>query len=703
MKPNANIKGLLGYIKKSTNAFSAIDEAVMNSLESIEQRKGLNVSFAPSISINLYYLTLLDASLRELKECHIIDNGIGFEAKNYARFLDFFDNSKGYKNRGTGRLQFLHRFKEVEIESDYFVGKKVEHVSAKFSDQSFQNFKETREVDESKNIETSLVFKIPKFSTSEKKLFDTLDIDELKSHLLNFLMLRLYLDKCKDEKNLVKIKINFFLDGKLHSEREISTLDIPEPDKSDSFEVSYKKINYSAENKIAWHKSRDKKARITYAHFKIDEEKQSQNALFICSKGVPIEQINFPILKKSEVVDGSRFLTLFYGDDLDEPTNISHSVDNILLPTKEDIERAIGDMYFNEEIEYLLKDDVKEAIDLKIKEIYNKVFEAERKQNENVSKIAKAHAIPDYIAKNAKLNITDNEETITKKLYVAQSEYIAPKGYQAKQLFDSLKSLTPTDPNYQNELSQKAAELSDLIDEQNKEELGRYIIRREMVADLLLKILHQELDYQLVPSEKGERKSKEYLIHDLIIKRKTNTNFINDLWIFDEELIHFDAVSDESIGKIRDSEGNRLLKEIPDEEIAKLGLKLDRRPDIFVFPVNGSCLIIELKDPKVDLSNHLNQIIRYCTLIANYSVNEISQFSCYLIGESINEYDLEATYNMTLSGGWFRDGIPLRALNGEPSKASARIEIIKLSTIGKRAHDRNKSFADKLGIPDLLK
>ncbi|WP_161556399.1 hypothetical protein, partial [Dickeya undicola] len=68
-----------------------------------------------------------------------------------------------------------------------------------------------------------------------------------------------------------------------------------------------------------------------------------------------------------------------------------------------------------------------------------------------------------------------------------------------------------------------------LVDEQNKEELSKYVVRREIIAKLLDKIVSNELDVQNEDLPSGRRKDKEGVIHDLFFKRKTNGN-INDLW-----------------------------------------------------------------------------------------------------------------------------------------------------------------------------
>ena len=95
---------------------------------------------------------------------------------------------------------------------------------------------------------------------------------------------------------------------------------------------------------------------------------------------------------------------------------------------------------------------------------------------------------------------------------------------------------------------------------------------------------------------------------------------------------------------------------------------------------------------------------KYCNLIANYGAKKVSSFYCYLIGENINPItDLDGDYRETVNGDWIRPNISVVSMDANRNQiANAQIEIIKLSSIRDRAHRRNLSFAEKLGIPDLL-
>lgn len=61
----------------------------------------------------------IDEEKKHLDSIVISDTGVGFNSVSFERFGAILDNSKGYHNRGTGRLQFLHRFSQLSIVSQY--------------------------------------------------------------------------------------------------------------------------------------------------------------------------------------------------------------------------------------------------------------------------------------------------------------------------------------------------------------------------------------------------------------------------------------------------------------------------------------------------------------------------------------------------------------------------------------------------------
>ena len=698
-----NLNGAMDLIKMSKNPLAPIYEAITNSLEALAQRTGEHQKIAGEIEVRFYFSGLL-ADHKDLESIEIIDNGAGFIEENYNRFREFFDKSKGYDNRGTGRLQYFHRFHRIRIDSIFEEGGKFHQRTLDCHKTNFLA-KESYEPSETiQNQITSVLLSEYSANSTEKDYFAQISIEEVASSIKNHFLLRFYLDKKKAGFQVPAIKIIFFENNEHLDERMIDPDSIPSPKSEGIIKIPYMKVGYAKSGKRELEIIKDKTEIIKWAHFVLDEAELGQNGIFLCSKDIPVQSIRFEKLKKNDHIKGSRFLTAFYGDVLDDSNNVSDSVDSFTFPDRKEIEQKLDDMFISSDQEYIIFDSIYEQVNKAIPGIYKDVVDIQQEQKRDIESIAKAHGIPTDAIEKAKIGISDTEFTITKKLYKAQSDELAEKGFKAKKLFESLKKLDPTTNDYQEDIKQKTEELSKLVEEQNKEELSRYIIRREMITNILKKIIDEELEYQINPKSPGKNKNRESLIHDLIFKRKsTSTHRLNDLWILNEEFMHFDGCSDVPLNQIKTDDGNLLLIDVPKESIDALNLKLSRRPDIFLYSNEEKCLLVEFKEPNVDLSDHLNQLTKYCTLIANFGAKKIRGFYCYLIGENINSIDLDGDYKETVNGDWIRSNIPIVSRDSNRNNiANAQIEIIKLSSVHARAHRRNKSFAEKLGIQELL-
>lgn len=696
-----NLAGAMDLIKKSGDPLTPIYEAITNSLESLLQRSG-DIEY--SIDVMLIFSRLLTGE-KELEQIIFVDNGIGFNEENNRRFREFFDKSKGFHNRGTGRLQFLHAFDQIVIDSVY--EEEQQKFNRKFQCNSnvFISALSCDPVDSDTEILTKIHLKNFKGSDIEKDYFSRLTIDDLVACITRQFMLRFYLDGEKEDLKAPILTVRYQIADEDIQVRDIKPENIPQPEKRGVISVPYHRILDAKADKAEWELVSGKNEQIQWAHFCMPEDDYTRNGIYLCSKDVPVQSVKIDAIGKEDSFSGKRYVTAFYGEFLDRPENVSHSVDRFTLPSMKEKERFFNDkdMFFDVSGDYLFIDSIEDEVQKAIPSIYEGVFDAQEKHKHNVESIAKAHGIPLAIASTAKIKLSDNERTITKKLYKAQSEKLADSGFKAKKIHDTLSQLNPADENYQAELRSKVSELSDLVSSQNKEELSKYVIRREMVKDVLRKILDQELAYQQASLPAGTPKDKEGLVHDLIFKRKKQKQ-LNDLWILDEEFLHFEGCSDIELDKIALPDGRLLLNDIEQDVKNEFGISLKKRPDIYLFATEGKCLIIEFKSPDVEISDHVNQMTKYCTLIANFGVVKTTKFYCYLIGEKFNPYvNLDGDYYETVNGDWVRDEKRIMSIsNNREVIASQRLELIQLSSIHERAHRRNMSFAEQLGLPELL-
>lgn len=701
-------------LRKSSRPLAAVFEAITNGLEAIVDRQESEKPEPGQITVRLFYTGLIPDETKTLERIEISDNGIGFNEENYERFKAFLDGSKGHNNRGSGRVQFLHFAERTEVTSYYRKNGKVFKRSFVCNPRSFMG---EPVVDEEANstdpIGSRIAMSNLRHDDGTRRFFSSLSLADFRCALNRQYLLRMYLAKRQDAALAPSFTIEFHVNKNQHEVDTWTVRDISEPVNGD-ITVPYVKIRDAKADDIEWLPVRQHVVKLRWAHFKLSESDLSENGVFLCSKQIAVQPLRFPALKKAEVVDGSHYLTAIYGDALDHADHVTHDVDRFTLPTRAEVERTVHDLWFDPTKEYLFFEDVKQAVEDALPNIYADLFQRKESQKKNIEALAKQNGIPVDIAHSAKIGPSDTEKQIVEKIFKKHAEVLAEQNTKIKSVFDSLDQLVPTSENYQADLRKKSEELLRLIPEQNKQELSRYVIRREMVVKVLKLILDQKIVAPTKPPKKKKaaatkpREDREGLIHDLLIKRRTNGGAgSNDLWVLNEEFVHFEACSEVEIDRIEDSKGNKLLRPIPDAIKSQYKLKPERRPDIFVHVDDSQCILVELKAPDVDLSEYLHQLPRYCSLIGNFSVKPLTRFYCYLIGEEFADNDVSYDFRRTVHGDYVRrhDVTIMSCEEGHQNKeiGSAHMEIIKLSSIHDRARRRNRSFAERLGIKgDIL-
>ena len=112
-----NILRTIQNIRSQSNVFTPIIEAIVNSIESIQERSiedGL-------IRVIVSRENILNFDvIPNIKSIKIIDNGIGFTEKNRDSFDTFYSEAKSvHGGKGFGRFMFLKYFNDVTVSSTY--------------------------------------------------------------------------------------------------------------------------------------------------------------------------------------------------------------------------------------------------------------------------------------------------------------------------------------------------------------------------------------------------------------------------------------------------------------------------------------------------------------------------------------------------------------------------------------------------------
>ncbi|GGZ32401.1 hypothetical protein GCM10007049_27340 [Echinicola pacifica] len=687
-------EGVIRDVKRSKISLQPVYEAFTNSLEAIRIKESQKVDFKGKIEVKIFSTQNTDQSFT-FSKLQIIDNGVGFNDKEFKRFNTYKDFTKGFKNLGSGRIQFTHYFDTTKVKSiyqdngsfrerEFFVSKNNDYLKRN----SITYHKADRETIE-ESSRTVLTFE--GLLDQTRNIYHTLNDVNLK-----YALLKRYIQYfCLNKENLPEIIIEHYVLLDREGKSTISKSDIPKIDKTDNVKVHYSKISDDAKNIV----NTEKFETFTVNSFKLDKSFLKQNDLKLTSKHEVIEnfKINLLSLAKDEVIDNSHFLFLVSSDYLDDKdTNERGELD---IPNNDIFSNDPN--IFQEEV--IILDELENQINGSIYNLYPQIEKIQEKRHLDLKHLKEMFLLPEDMDSEIEISINDSDKKILEKFYTAEAKKKAELDSNLKDSIDRLNYLDTTSDDYSNTLDTEIYRIVRVIPQQNKAELTHYVARRKLVLELFSLILNKKLTVQ----EDGSRNKDEALLHNLIFQQNTTTPEKSDLWIINEDFIYFQGISEFQLSEIKFKGENIIREDLSAEEkhfITSIGEKrLDKRPDILLFPQEEKCIIIEFKNPDVSVSQHLNQINNYATLLRNFSKPEmkLTTFYGYLIGEKIEPNDVRA-YDADFKNAYNFDYLfrPSKTIAGmfsnEGKDGSLYTEVVKYSTLLDRAKNRNNIFIKKL-------
>jgi len=680
--------GVLREISKSNEHLQPIFEAFTNCLESI---KFLNIGSNGCITIKMYY----DKTLTGLtfKKVAIEDNGVGFDEVNFTRFQRYKDDQKGYNNKGSGRIQLIHFFNQSEFTSIF-------KTDEGFSERTFtlsKNFLRFNAIifnRDLKSVAANQVKTILEMKTlnneKDQKFYDKLELADLKDKIIKRYMMMF----CTQRENLPKIDLIKSVNDIDLEHKSITITDIPNDVNSWNLHLSY--YTMSDEQELV---ETEKKAELKITTFKLDYKSCTKNEIKFTSKDEIVDNVKIELscLKPTDKIENCRYLFLISGSYINERDSDSRGF--LKIPKKDEFIDSSG-LFRTEE---LLMDDIQEKANSSILDNHDEIKKCNEEILSEVEELKKMFLLSDDAINSLKINTSDSDSKILEKVYTAEMKTVAKKDAEIKSKIDDLKNLNPADFNYQKTFDSMISDLVKTIPLQNRTALTHYVARRKLVLELFDKILANELAIQ----ETNKRNIDEKLLHNLIFQQSSDNPDQSDLWVVNEDFIYFKGISE---GKLKDIEvnGKKILKEIltPEEEKYRTSLGEDRlikKPDILLFPDEGKCIIIEFKNPNVNVSENLLEITRYASIIMNLSKEEFrfNTFYGYLIGEMIDPDDVR-DHDGDFKHAYHFDYLfrSHKSINGRFNRqgqdGSLYTEVIKYSTLLARAKKRNEIFINKL-------
>jgi hypothetical protein len=687
-------EGVIRDVKRSKISLQPVYEAFTNSLEAIRIKENQNQGYKGKIEIKIFSTQNTDSSFT-FSKLQINDNGIGFDDKEFKRFNTYKDFTKGFKNLGSGRIQYTHYFDTTKIKSvyqangsfrerEFFVSKKddyLKHNSITFHKSDIET--------KAKISGTTLTFE--GLLDQTRNIYHTLNASNLKDALLK----RYIQYFCLNKENLPEINIEHFIFNEKEGKSTISKSDIPEIDKTDDVKVHYSKVSDDAKSII----ETEKFEIFTINAYKLNKSFLRHNDLKLTSKHEVIENFEIELLSlaKDEVIDDNHYLFLVSSDYLDDKdTNARGELD---IPN--------NDIFSNDpnifQEEAIILDLLENKINSSIDQLYPQFEKIQEKRYLDLKNLKEMFLLPDELDSEIEISINDTDKKILEKFYIAEAKKKAELDSNLKDSIERLNHLNTTSDDYSSSLDYEIDRIVRVIPQQNKAELTHYVARRKLVLELFSLILSRKLIVQ----NDGSRNNDEELLHNLIFQQNTTTPERSDLWIINEDFIYFQGISEFKLSEIKFKGENIIRENLSEKEkefINSIGQKrLDKRPDILLFPQEEKCIIVEFKNPNVSVSEHLNQINNYATLLRNFSKPKmkLTTFYGYLIGEKIEPNDVRA-YDADFKNAYNFDYLfrPAKTVAGifsnEGKDGSLYTEVVKYSTLLERAKNRNNIFINKL-------
>ena len=676
-------------IKRSDDPLRPVYECFTNALEAIRDAKRQDNG---ELTITLYSTKGLTDEF-SFDKVVIQDNGIGFNDSNFRRLLMFKDTRKGYLNKGSGRIQLIHFFDKCEFESTYNDGSTsktrtftLSKAKAYLEKNSIVFYKTTIDTD-ARETGTKVTLTDP--IQGEKDYYDKLSALELKEKILDHYLVYL----CSNKAQLPKIKFQHHDQNGLIESDDIVASDIPAFDKTESIKLQYSKFADDSNEIIKTGNEEEFLLRV----LKLDKSKLKKNGIRLTSKDeiVNSPRVKLNCLSPDDHIQNNHYMFLLSGAYLDNRESDTRGEIEIL---------TVGDflkqrnMFTGEEI---LLDDIQDTVNAKALSLYSEIGTRVAEHQQDLERLKEMFLLNESTVESLSFGVNDSEEKILARVYAAESEVVAKKDAEIKQRIDKLDELDPTSDGYDETFKDAINDIVRQIPLSNRTALTHYVARRKLVLELFQKILNKKLQVQ----NSGSANMDEALLHNLIFQQGSTDPNQSDLWLVNEDFVYFSGTSEQTLGQIK-IDGVKLLKEtLTDEENTYCtSLGEDRRlktPDILLFPSEGKCIIVEFKNPSVNLGEHLNQIHRYASLIRNLSKDEFSfdTFYGYLIGETVDgddvrDFDSRFTHSYHFDY-MFRPATPIVGKFNRPD-GTIYMEVIKYSTLLERANKRNEIFLDKI-------
>lgn len=676
-----------------------MDELLSNAIDSFLIRKEEDPTAEP-FKVNFSIELLQDDLLGERQNLKITctDNGSGFNAD---RTKAFVTKDTSYKDdlgiagigqcKGSGRIQFLHFFKKLNIDSEFKDGKKfkrrtlsVDHLTKEINEDSFQEH-----TSQKNEYSTKLVLELIKDELigklyASKGLDQIFSVENVRRHILVSFLQRFI--SLKDSLGDFQVYISFINQDE-QQDAYLLPGDLPQITKFENVSIPYGDgvgADQQSEN-------------FSISHYKLSKTEFDLrlNTVALCAKSSIVETITSRYLKSktliNNAIEGFYHVILIESNYFDRCVNEQR--DAFDIPREKDQGIILGEKLSFEDIYDYLDDSIESMLSPPNWDKEEILGEIEKKFGVSPSMVNEA---------KIRLHYGDTEESVVKRVMGVYQDKVISGTSEILSIKNSILELDPNSDEYRNKLNDLAWTYTSSLKDVDVLNLSQLVVRRAAVLEVLESAINKGL---VVQKNDGGRRKDESIIHQIFFPMRSDTaeTFDHDIWLLNEECQYFEYISsDKPLSKISwdgedlffdstiDKEIQEALKRNYDGNVAK-------RPDLAIFPKEGAAIVVEFKSLDENLDEHMGDLQEYANLLAAKSGGKLKRVFGYLIGNKLNPNRMNAFKKFPSGRGWFAT-LPIIEPDSGRVIGELYAEVLFYQDIVDRANKRLDVYRKRLNL-----
>lgn len=632
-------------------ALLPVFEAVVNSIQAIEERDNLDFGEIEVRIVRDPQQSFDNMHLAAIRDFVVIDNGVGFNGRNYDSFQTSDSiHKQAIGGKGVGRFLWLKAFDKVEVDSIYeSEGKRLQR---KFSFTTKNGIEESLPIETTREQQT--LVRLCGFKDEYRKLQSA------------------YKTTAKIAQRILEHCLSYFISGV--APRIVISDD-------DEHFVLNEIFDREIRNHIVEETITLEQHVFSLAHLKLYATYEKMHNAVLCANRREVKSLSLT----KELATTTQF------DETDKKFTYALYVSSPYLDQTADVYRL--DFEIPEEAPLL-----NEAGIVSMNQIKSASTQAAKNHLQDFLKRArlkKEEVVSKYITENPALRavptycpeVFDEIEPNSTVEKINEVLY-RHKGKAEFEIRKKSNDLLKTQGKSLAEVEESYQALQSQLNDFQKDNLASYLCDRKRIIDLLAKKLELNSDGKF---------ANEDIIHDIIFPRKTTTDQIgfenHNLWLIDECLtFHAFAASDKP------------LKQTTSSESAE-------RPDILAFAEVGedkiarAVSLLEFKKPQRTSFDEdpTKQVYRYLREIRNAKKVQLPNGRSLMVSEETRYYCF-VICDLTTAIEEFVENNSYAKLMGEfgyytyNRNHNAHTEVLGFDKIVLDAERRHKAFFEKLGI-----